>query len=60
MRRPCTFKKTDVTRAIAAVRAAGIEPARVEVDKEGKITVVPRKPGDLGSDEASDDLAKLI
>jgi len=42
-RKPCNFKKTDVTRAVAAVRTAGLDVARVEIEA-GKITVVPGKP----------------
>ena len=44
MRRPCTFKKTDVTRATKAVLAAGLGIARVEIAKDGAIIVVPGKP----------------
>jgi len=44
MRRPSIFKKTDVTRAAKAVRAAGIEIARVEIEKDGKIIIVPGEP----------------
>ncbi len=44
MRRPSIFKKTDVTRATKAVRAAGFEIASVEVAKDGSIKVTPRKP----------------
>ena len=40
-RRACLFKKTDVTRAIDATRAAGVQIGRVEIDKEGNITIVP-------------------
>ena len=32
-RRPCTFKKQDVTRALQATLAAGIEVSRIEIDK---------------------------
>jgi hypothetical protein len=40
MRRPCTFKKTDVTRAAKAVLAAGIDIAHVEIEPvTGKITI---------------------
>jgi hypothetical protein len=46
MRGPCRFKKTEVTRAAKAVRAAGLEIARVEVDRDGLIRVVPGKPGE--------------
>jgi hypothetical protein len=44
MRRPSNFKKTDVTRATKAVLAAGIEIARVEIERDGRIIVVPGKP----------------
>ena len=44
-RRPCTFRKTDVTRAAKAVQAAGLEVVRVEVSRDGfVIRVVPRNP----------------
>lgn len=39
-RRPCTFRQQDVTRAIRAAAAAGVEIASVEIDKDGKIVVV--------------------
>lgn len=39
-RGPCTFKQQDVTRALRATVAAGIEVQRIEIDKDGKITVV--------------------
>jgi hypothetical protein len=38
-----TFKQTDVTRAIRAAVAAGVEVARVEVDKEGRIVIIAGK-----------------
>ena len=40
-RGPATFKASDVTKAVKAVMAAGVEVARVEIDKQGKIVVVP-------------------
>ncbi|HEY1860484.1 MAG TPA: hypothetical protein VGG61_09035 [Gemmataceae bacterium] len=43
-RAPCIFKQTDVTRAVKAVVAAGVEVARVEVDKDGRIVVIAGKP----------------
>jgi hypothetical protein len=39
-RAPCTFRQTDVTRALKAARAAGYERVRVEIDREGKIAIV--------------------
>jgi hypothetical protein len=44
MRRRSVFKKTDVTRATRAVLAAGLDVARIEVNKDGKIIIVPGKP----------------
>jgi hypothetical protein len=39
-----TFKQQDVTRAVKAVIAAGVEVQKVEIDREGKIVVVSGKP----------------
>jgi hypothetical protein len=39
-RAPCTFRQQDVTRAVKAVAAAGVDIARVEIDKAGKITII--------------------
>jgi ATP-dependent exoDNAse (exonuclease V) alpha subunit len=39
-RAPSTFRQTDVTRAVRAVVAAGVEIMRVEIDKAGKIVIV--------------------
>ncbi len=39
-RGPCTFRKCDLTRAVEAARKAGVEIARVEVGKDGKIVIV--------------------
>ena len=44
MRGPAAFKKTDVTRATRGVLAAGLNVARVEINKAGVIVVVPGKP----------------
>lgn len=46
MRRSSIFKKTDVTRATRAILAAGLDVARVEIDKNGLIVVVPGKPNE--------------
>jgi len=45
----CTFKQTDVTRAVKAVVAAGVEVARIEIDKAGKIVILAGKPGESNS-----------
>jgi hypothetical protein len=47
MRRPSAFRQRDVTRLTRAVQEAGLEIARVEVNREGVIVVVPGKPDDL-------------
>lgn len=41
---PSTFRETDVKRAVKAVRAAGVEIARVEFKRDGGFSVVPGKP----------------
>jgi hypothetical protein len=45
-RGPHTFRQADMTRALRAVRNAGIEVLRVEVDKAGRIVVVTAKQGE--------------
>ena len=35
-----TFKQTDLTRALRAARAAGVNVQRFEIDKDGKIVIV--------------------
>jgi hypothetical protein len=57
MRRPSLFKERDVIRATKAVRAAGLDIARVEIAKDGAITVVPRKQEQVageGSEERNE------
>jgi hypothetical protein len=46
----CTFKQRDVTRALRATTAAGIEVQRVEIDQHGKITVVTGKATSANED----------
>jgi hypothetical protein len=53
-RGPSTFRQRDLTAAVKAMRAAGCEVARVEIGKDGKITVVAGRPG--ASTAASDDI----
>jgi hypothetical protein len=50
-RGPTTFRQRDVAAAIRAAKAAGLDVARVEVDKAGKIVVVTAKG--VGATEAS-------
>ena len=39
-RAPSTFRQQDVTRAIRAAIAAGVDIARIEVAKDGRIIIV--------------------
>jgi hypothetical protein len=43
-RGPTTFRQRDVAAAIKAAKSAGIEVARVEIGKDGKIVIVTGKP----------------
>jgi len=38
-KRPPNFRQSDVTRAVKAVRDAGVEIARVRIGKDGEIVV---------------------
>jgi hypothetical protein len=44
-RAPSTFRQRDVRAAVEAVRAAGVEVTKVEIDKDGKISIIVGKPG---------------
>jgi hypothetical protein len=39
-RGPLTFRQNDLVRALKGARAAGLDVARVEIDKAGKIVIV--------------------
>jgi len=52
-RAPCTFRQTDVTRAIRAVEAAGKRPKKVKVDlKSGNIDIEIAQDGDAAKGES--------
>lgn len=55
MTRAATFKRTDVTRATRAVLNAGLDVARVEINKDGLIVVVPAKPGEPTNEQNAED-----
>ena len=44
----CTFKQRDLTAALKAARAAGVEVRRVEISRDGKMVVVMAKPAETG------------
>ena len=52
---PCTFRKSDVKRGIAALESAGLKVNRVEISREGKIILFPDKSGNAG-DESSEEI----
>jgi uncharacterized protein GlcG (DUF336 family) len=41
----CTFKEADLTRALRAAKKAGMNVARAEVDRAGKIILVLKNDG---------------
>jgi hypothetical protein len=44
-----TFKQNDLTKAIKATVKAGIAVGRVEIDKDGRIVIVPARPEDAAN-----------
>jgi hypothetical protein len=49
-RSPSTFRQTDLTRAIRAARNAGVEVARAEIAKDGKIIIIIGEPAGSSAD----------
>ena len=47
-RAPCTFRRSDITRALKAARAAGFVHVRVEIDN-GKIAIVATDNPEVGN-----------
>lgn len=51
-----TFKQVDVTRALRAIRRAGVEVSKVEIDlKAGKITIATGKVDEATAANAFDE-----
>lgn len=44
MTAPVRFTKADLKRAAAGTLAAGLSIARIEIDPNGKIVIIPGKP----------------
>ena len=58
-RGPQVFRQTDIKKAAIAVRDAGLEVQRVEIDRAGKIVIVTRGNA-AQSDSLDEDVAALI
>jgi hypothetical protein len=55
-RRPASVRQNEITRAIKAAKAAGEEVSKVEIDKDGKITVTIGKGTIVTSSPDTDSL----
>ena len=55
-RAPSTFRQQDVTRAVKAVVAAGVDIARVEIDRAGKIVIIAAKASTTEKDDLDTEL----
>ena len=58
-RGPCTFRQQDVTRALRATAAAGIEVEHFEIGRDGKIVIFAGKskdPAGEGKDNEWNDI----
>jgi hypothetical protein len=53
-RAPSTFRQQDVTRAVKAVAAAGVDIVRVEIGRDGKIVVVTQQEPTTGQHDGLD------
>ena len=63
-RAPLSFKQSDLTRAVKAVQAAGIEVACVKLDKQGNIYILTGRAtgqnvGTMPTSSWDDAIAKL-
>lgn len=60
-RGPYRFRQREVTRAIKAARAAGVEIGAVKVDRDGAIVILPRSPSCKapGPDEGTNEWAGI-
>ena len=41
-----SFKERDLARALRAARKSGVQMQRIEIDREGRIVMIPGKPYD--------------
>jgi hypothetical protein len=57
MTRPSAFRKADLTKAIRATVAAGVQVGRVEVAQDGKIVLVI---GNMQTDEPKEPQREIV
>jgi hypothetical protein len=55
-----TFRQSDVVRAIKAVRAAGEQVARIEIDRDGKIALSIGAPAHAQAQNCDPELEKWL
>ena len=54
-RAPSVFKQQDITRAIKGAVAAGVEIARIEIAKDGRIVIITAaEPTQFGAGEGNE------
>jgi hypothetical protein len=53
-RAPSTFRQADVTKAVKAVRSAGVDIVRVELTKDGKIVIITGSATEHSQAEANE------
>jgi hypothetical protein len=58
-RAPSTFRQADVTKAVKAVRSAGVDIVRVELTKDGKIVIVTGEAQPAVQDDLDRELAEF-
>ncbi len=50
---PYRVRQAEVRRVIKAANSAGIEIERIEVGPDGRVSLIPGKPGERGNDASN-------
>jgi hypothetical protein len=58
-RAPSTFRQQDVTRAIRATQAAGVDIARIEIAKDGTIRIITSEVQPAAQDDLDRELTEF-
>jgi len=51
----CRFRQRDIKEAIKGARNAGLENFRIDIGKDGTISVVPMAPGEPGASKETNE-----